>query len=118
MMLKSFGIGSEDLGDLNAETIRQAMAGLKLANLAPVTEQEFAAVMQMWAEIAKSPSVNRGALKNAKMKTQELMNMIQQDAIYSAGIMEEYGTEAQNRGFLRTNKFVGDLLKPEDTVDF
>ena len=121
LMAKVFGIGPEELGDLNAETINTALLNLGIANLAPVTEQEFASVMQIWADIAKSPEMNKGALKNAKRRTERLMGLIRDDAIYNAGLVEEYGTEGQRGAFTRSNPFIKRLMEEpegEPQVDF
>lgn len=115
LMLNVFGIGSEKLGSLNAATIESALRNLGITNLAPVTEQEFSSVMQMWADISKSPEVNKGALQDAKARTERLMEMIQDDAIYNAGLVQEYGTPQQVQGFMRSNSFVRDLLRDADT---
>jgi hypothetical protein len=114
MMLRMFGIGDEALGQMNADTISAALQNLGITNLAPVTEQEFASVMQMWGDIAKDESVNRGALESARQRTERLMERLKADAIYNAGLVEEYGSEAQYGSFLRANPFVGQMMNAND----
>lgn len=110
MMFRTFGIGDEALGELNADTIHMALKNLGITNLAPVTEQEFASVMQMWADISKSPEANKGALTAALRRTERLMDRVRDDAIYNAGLVQEYGSEQQYGAFTRSNPFVQELL--------
>jgi hypothetical protein len=115
-MAEFLGIGTEEIGDLSAESIKSGLTNLGLANLAPVTEQEFANVLRLWASLGSSPEMNLGALRNAKRRTERLMDMIREDAIYSAGLVEEYGTEGQRGAFLRANPYIRDLMTdPEPT---
>jgi hypothetical protein len=118
MMANVFGVGTEALGDMSAQTIEAAMQNLGLANLAPVTEQEFAAVMRLWADISNSEELNLGSLKNALKRTERLQSLINNDLIYNAGLMEEYGSKGQNAAYLRSNPMVRDLMKTEEEVDF
>lgn len=109
-MANMFGIGPEELGELKSDTISTALVNLGITNLAPVTEKEFAEVMRMWADISQSPSMNRGSLQAIINKTTRLMRMLQDDALYGAALVEEYGSEQRYNAFLRTNPFVNDLL--------
>jgi hypothetical protein len=120
MMLNIFGIGSEELGSMNADSIATVLQNLQITNLAPVTEKEIALVMQMWADISKSESVNKGTLTRAKKRTERLMDMIKEDAIYDAGIVQEYGSPEQYKALLRSNPFANELMNPkeETQVDF
>lgn len=115
-MLARFGIGEENIAELNADAIYAALQNLQITNLAPVTEQEFAAVMQMWADYSKSPTMIKGSLQSALRRTENLMEMIRSDAIYGAGLVETYGTPAQYDALLRSNPFVGGLMRPEQTT--
>ena len=110
-MLDVFGIGSEELGELSADTIAATLENLGITNLAPVTEKEFASVMRMWADISNSESVNRGTLAAAKRRTERLMDRIKGDAVYNAGLVEEYGTSGQYNAFRRSNPFVSGLME-------
>ncbi|GAF73431.1 unnamed protein product, partial [marine sediment metagenome] len=70
---------------------------------------------RLWASIGASPEMNLGALKNAKRRTARLMSMINEDAIYNAGLVEEYGSAGQNEAFLRANPFVRGLMTNPET---
>jgi hypothetical protein len=114
LLFNMFGKGPEEIGELNAGSIRQGLENLGITNLAPVTEQEFANVLSLWARINVDPEANKGALVEAERRTRQLIQMLQEDMLYNAAIAEEYGTPGQYQGYLRVNPQISELLKQSE----
>lgn len=118
MLMNTFGIGTQEIGEMTADSVHAALINLGITNLAPVTEQEFASVMKMWGDISASPTANKGMLTAAKRRTERLMEQLREEAIYNSGLVEEFGSAGQYGAFRRSNTFVNDLLTdPEGTPD-
>ena len=111
-LLNTFGVGSEELAGMNNESIMQGLKNLEIANLAPVTENEFAKVMRLWADIGMSPTANKGALKHAIARTQALQERIRKDAAASARRVRQYGGQEAYDNLLQTNDFVRGVVAP------
>jgi len=115
-LLNTLGVGSEETAALNNETIMQGLQNLGITNLAPVTEQEFANVLKLWADIGMSTTPNIGSVKQAIARTERLQRKIQAEAISAANQVKEYGGESAYGSMLNANEFVRGLVQPNATA--
>jgi len=101
-----FGVGTEELAAMNADAVRTVLENLKIANLAPVTEQELRTVAGLWADIGKQRAPNRGLLQRAMRESTALMDRLQADTKTQANRVRRYGGEDEYQNLIGTNPFV------------
>lgn len=117
-MLKTFGVGSEELGRMNADEVQAVLENLQITNLAPVTVQELKTVAGLWADIGRQKEPNVGVLMRAMERTERLMSRIQADTVTQASRVRRYGGEEEYRDLISVNPFIRESQKAIDSVNF
>lgn len=102
-----FGVGTEELAQMDADSIETTLQNLQITNLAPVTENELRQVGKMWANIARQETPNKGVLRRAIAKSEQVMRKIERDAKTQGSRLETFGgikerdRVVNSSGFLR-----------------
>jgi hypothetical protein len=61
-LAKFLGVGTEQMGEMNANQVYTTLMNLGITKLTPVTEKELAMVARLWADPSSYSSMNKGAL--------------------------------------------------------
>ena len=117
MLFNTFGIGTEELASMNNESVMQALRNLGITNLAPVTEQEFANVMKLWATIGLEEAPNKGSVRTAIKRTERLMERMKREAVVAARRVRQYGGQEAYDNLVATNPFVAAQVQTKTDTD-
>ena len=117
MLFNTFGIGTEELASMNNESVMQALRNLGITNLAPVTEQEFANVMKLWATIGLEEAPNKGSVRTAIKRTERLTERMKREAVVAARRVRQYGGQEAYDNLVATNPFVASQVQPKTDTD-
>ena len=101
-----FGVGTEQLAQMDAEAIEQTMNNLQITNLAPVTERELIAVGKLWASIARQETPNRGTLKRAMEKSQSAMRKLERDVKNNGSRLKTFSSQEELDRVINSSDFL------------
>ena len=67
----------ENTAELAADSIYETLMNLQVTKLTPVSNEEIKMISMMWADVAKDPKANIGALKSAERRLATVLNELQ-----------------------------------------